>query len=105
MNHNSASPTSKPKSVWSLGSYSEIALFLVPVSAHLVKLCNISSDDSVLDVACRTGDSTITSRRKGAKVTGVDITPGDASPSKAESSLAETDDIVWKEGIGELSSF
>ena len=100
-----SSPTPKSKTIWSLGSYNEIALFLLPVSAHLVKLCNVSSDDCVLDVACRTGNTTITARKKGAKVTGVDITPEMLIQAKAESSLAETDDIVWKERIGERSSF
>jgi len=44
------STTTKVISPWSLGSYNEFAIFILPVSAHLVKLCNISSGDHVLDV-------------------------------------------------------
>ena len=90
-------PIPKSKTVWSLGSYNEIALSLLPVSAHLVKLCNISSDNCVLDVACGTGNTTITARRKGAKVTGIDIAPQMLTQAKSEASLAEAGDIEWKE--------
>ena len=89
------------KNAWSLGSYNEIALFFLPVSAHLVKLCNVSSDDRVLDVACGTGNTTITARRKGAKVTGIDFTPQMLTQAKAEATLAETDGIKWVEGDAE----
>jgi hypothetical protein len=56
----------KPQNAWSLGSYSEIAIFLLPASAHLVRLCNVSSDDIVLVVACGTGNTAITARRRDA---------------------------------------
>ena len=54
--------TNKSRNVWGLGAYNEIALFLLPVSAHLVRLCNISYTDNVLDVACGTGNTAITAR-------------------------------------------
>lgn len=97
MNDDCSSPTTKSKTVWSLGSYKEIALFLLPVSAHLVKLCNISPHECVLDVACGTGNSTITARRQGAKVN-LDITPEMLAQAKEEASLAEVGAIDWKEG-------
>ena len=63
----------KSNNAWALGSYNEIAVHLLPVSAHLVRLCNISSFDNVLDVACGTGNTAITAKRiAGAKkVTGI----------------------------------
>ncbi len=95
----SDSSTNKSKNLWSLGSYSEIAVFILPVSAHLVRLCNISSDDRVLDVACGTGNTSITaSLMTGATVTGVDFTPELLALAKVEASLAEAESIVWKEG-------
>lgn len=99
-------PTPKSKTVWSLGSYSDLALFILPVSAHLVRLCNVSPNDKVLDVACGTGNTAITARRMGgAKVTGVDFTPELLSQAKAEATLAEADDIEWKECNAEDLSF
>ncbi|MER5174857.1 MAG: methyltransferase domain-containing protein [Candidatus Nitrosocosmicus sp.] len=97
---NDDSSTNKPKNVWSLGSYSEFARFALPVSAHLVRLCNISSpDDRVLDVACGTGNTAITARLiTGAKVAGVDFTPELLALAKEEAFLADVQDIEWKEG-------
>ncbi len=87
------------KSAWGMGSYSAIALFFLPVSAYLVRLCDISSGDQVLDVACGTGNTAITAARiKGAKVTGIDFTPQMLTQAKAEAALAEAEDIQWKEG-------
>ena len=93
--------------MWSLGSYSDLALFILPVSAHLVRLCNVSPNDSVLDVACGTGNTAITAKRMagGAKVTGVDFTSELLSQAKAEGSLAEVGDIDWKEGNVESLPF
>lgn len=89
----------KPPNTWALGSYNEIALFTLPVSAHLVRLCNISSTDSVLDVACGTGNTAITAKRlANAKVVGVDFTPELLAQAKDKASLAEVEDIEWKEG-------
>ena len=101
MNDGFDSSLTKPKNAWSLGSYNEIALFFLPVSAHLVKLSDVSSGDRVLDVACGTGNTAITACRKGAKVTGIDITPQMLTQAKAEATLAEADDIKWVEGDAE----
>ena len=84
---------------WSLGSYNEIAVHLLPVSAHLVRLCNISSTDHVLDVACGTGNTAITAKRMtGAKkVTGIDIIPEMLVQAREQASIAEVNNIEWKE--------
>lgn len=91
--------TPKSNNAWSLGSYNEIALFFLPVSAHLVRLCGISAEDHILDVACGTGNTAITAaKRTGAKVTGIDFTPQMLTQAKIEAELAGTGDIKWKEG-------
>ena len=93
----------KSDNAWSMGSYSEIAIFFLPVSAHLVKLSNVSNYDNVLDVACGTGNTAITAakRRKGAKVTGIDFPTPMLTQAKAEAALAEAEDIEWIEGDAE----
>ena len=60
---------------WTLGDYRSIGKVISPVSAKLVRLVNVKPVDSVLDVACGFGNTAITARRTGAKVTGIDITP------------------------------
>ena len=55
--------------------------------------------DNVLDIACGTGNTTITAKRlANAKVIGVDFTPEILAQAKEEASLAEVEDIEWKEG-------
>jgi SAM-dependent methyltransferase len=89
------------KAMWALGSYGDVANYLLPMSAHLVKTANIHSGDSVLDVACGTGITTITARKQGAKVTGLDLTPELLTRAKQEAALAEAYGIEWKEGDAE----
>lgn len=63
-----------------------------------MQLCNISSTDQVLDVACGTDNTAITaSRIAGAKIKGIDITPELLVQAKVEASLAEAKDIEWYE--------
>jgi hypothetical protein len=63
--------------VWALGSHNEFASFILPVSVHLARLYNLSSNDNVLDIACCTENTDITAKRlkRDAKVTDVDFTP------------------------------
>ncbi|MGN6822030.1 MAG: class I SAM-dependent methyltransferase [Candidatus Nitrosocosmicus sp.] len=91
--------TNSSNTVWSLGSYNEFAIFILPVSAHLVKLCNISSGDCVLDVACGTGNTAITAKKMipGIKVTGIDFTPELLTQAKEQASIADVGDIEWRE--------
>ncbi len=49
-------------------------------------------------MACGIGNTTITARRKGAKVTGIDFTPEMLTQAKAEALLVESEDIEWIEG-------
>jgi 2-polyprenyl-3-methyl-5-hydroxy-6-metoxy-1,4-benzoquinol methylase len=83
---------------WGLGNYRTTAADIPPVSTHLLRLVQIQPGDSVLDVACRYGNTAITARRKGAKVTGIDLTPRMLAQAKEEEILAEVNGIEWREG-------
>lgn len=86
------------RKMWALGSYGEIAPELLPASAHLVNAANVGPRDSVLDVACGTGITSITARKQNANVTGLDLTPELLAQAKQEASIASIEDIEWKEG-------
>lgn len=76
--------------VWALGDYRSIGRVVSPVSAKLIRLANVKSFDSVLDVACGFGNTAITARRLGAKVTGIDIIPKLLDFAKEEEIIAES---------------
>ena len=84
--------------IWSLGDYRSRGQFFPPVSARLIKLIQLQAYESVLDVACGYGNTAITARIKGAKVTGIDITPKLLALAKEEESLAGVCEIDWKNG-------
>ena len=106
--HNSNTTTTNiSNNVWSLGSYNEFAIFILPVSAHLVRLSNISSGDRVLEVACDTGNTAITAKEmvRGIKVTGIDFTPELLAQAKEQATIADVEDIEWKEANVESLPF
>jgi SAM-dependent methyltransferase len=92
----------KAKATWALGSYIDIATFLSPMSAHLVRTVGISPGERVLDVACGTGITAITACRAGAKVIGIDLAPELLESAKEEAAIAGlTEGIEWKDGDAE----
>jgi ubiquinone/menaquinone biosynthesis C-methylase UbiE len=93
------------KEIWSLGDYRSRGQFFPPVSARLTKLVKLQPSDSVLDVACGYGNTAITARMRGAKVTGIDITPKLLALAKEEEKIAGISGINWKEGDAESLPF
>ena len=90
---------------WAIGDYRSIGKVISPVSAKIVRLVNVKPVDSVLDVACGFGNTTITARRAGAMVTGIDITPELLTQAKEEESIARVSGIDWREGNTESLPF
>ncbi len=67
----------------------------------LTKLVKLQAEESVLDVACGYGNTAITARLMGAKVTGIDITPKHIALAIEEENIAGISGIEWKEGDAE----
>lgn len=59
--------------LWSNVPYDQYARVVAPAAADLVNTAGISPGDDVLDVACGTGNVSITAARRGADVTGIDL--------------------------------
>jgi SAM-dependent methyltransferase len=68
-----------------------------PTAARLVQHAGIKEGQRVLDVACGTGVVAITAARRGARVTGVDLTPELLVAARENASIAEVQ-IDWHEG-------
>ena len=91
-------PAERARHVWSIGSYSSIAPDFLPMAAHLVRAADVEAGDRVLDVACGTGNVAITAARRGASVTGLDITPSMLEAARENAALAGVGDVEWREG-------
>jgi SAM-dependent methyltransferase len=66
-------------------------------AAQLVRFAGIRSGDRVLDVACGTGVVAVTAARRGATVTGLDLTPELLEVARENARLADVA-IEWREG-------
>ncbi len=73
-------------------------------AVHLVRHAGIKPGQRVLDVACGTGVVAITSARRGAQVTGLDLTPELLTAARENARLAEVE-VDWREGDVEQLPF
>jgi SAM-dependent methyltransferase len=88
--------------VWTSGDWPELAPTIQDVADQLVAEAEISDGADLLDVGTGSGNVAIPAAEKGAKVTGVDISPEffDAAGKRAEDKGVE---VGWVEGAaGEL---
>lgn len=92
----------RTENVWVPGNYQRIATMLPSISAHLTRLTNIQQSEPVLDIAYGNGNTAITARRKGAHVTGIDITLELLSLTAGEEKIAHVSGIEWEEGDAQI---
>lgn len=84
--------------VWTLGSYPDIGRNFLSMAARLVDAAGVEPTQRVLDVACGTGNVAITAARRGAQVTGLDITPSMLDDARENARIAGVEAIEWEEG-------
>ena len=73
-------------------------------AAQLIRHAAVREGQRVLDVACGTGVAAITAARRGARVTGLDLTPELLERARENSHIARVD-IDWHEGDVEQLPF
>jgi len=95
----------KQREVWALGNFGEVAVFTTVAAGHLVRFSRVEAGQTLLDVGCGTGPVSITAALKGAKVTGLDLTPELLAQARESAPIAGLRDIVWKEGDVEALPF
>lgn len=90
---------SRQREMWS--SFAPTATFTTPTAGHLVEFAAVQKDEAVLDVGCGTGVVAITAARRGARVSGLDLTPELLEHARANEEIAGCGKIDWSEGDAE----
>jgi SAM-dependent methyltransferase len=91
---------SKMKATWSSGDFGKIADVIQGGATEFVDRLNLKPGETVLDVACGTGNSAIPAARKGSVVTGVDIAVNLLEQARARAE-AEGVEATFEEGDAE----
>jgi len=69
--------------MWTTGDYPVVARHLLPISVDLVDRVGIRPGDRVLDVGVGNGNAAFEAARRGAQVTGIDLTPAQIARAHA----------------------
>jgi SAM-dependent methyltransferase len=80
--------TARARAVWTGGDFHPIARSFAPGAEEFIARLALRSGESVLDVACGTGNLAIPAARAGARVTGVDIAPNLIAQARVEARTA-----------------
>lgn len=92
------------KFLWALGDFPSVAAMIRPASEAMLDRIGLAEGDELLDVACGTGNLAIPAARRGARVTGVDITPSLLDVARADAEAAGLS-IDFREGDAEALEF
>jgi SAM-dependent methyltransferase len=84
--------------------FAPLETFTTPVAGQLVRHARIRGGQRVLDVGCGTGVVAVTAARKGAQLTGLDLTPALLERARENATLAGVT-IDWHEGDVEALPF
>jgi SAM-dependent methyltransferase len=80
--------TARARSVWSGGDFLPIARSFAAGAEEFIARLALRPGESVLDVACGTGNLAIPAARAGARVTGIDIAPNLIAEARHEARTA-----------------
>jgi SAM-dependent methyltransferase len=69
-------------------SFVPVEIMTTPPAAALVKFAQVGKGHTVLDVACGTGVVAVTAARRGARVSGLDLTPALIERARQNASIA-----------------
>jgi SAM-dependent methyltransferase len=90
--------------MWGTGDYRAVADKVASIGDVLVQRAAIEPGMKVLDVACGTGNATIPAARLGARVTGLDLSPGLIAIARRCGADAGVE-VEWREGDAQSLPF
>ncbi len=65
----------RQRAMWAAGDYPDIARSIEPVAHEVVEAVGVQAGETLLDVATGSGNAALEAARRGAQVTGLDLTP------------------------------
>lgn len=92
------------RATWAAGDYDAIVDYIWGVGADLVGRVGVVEGETVLDVACGTGNASIPAAQAGGRVTGLDLTPQLLDGARRRAGEAGVE-IEWVEGDAEELPF
>lgn len=95
----------KQRATWALGEYDRIADGLTVSTDQTLRVARVRPGEHVLDLATGTGITAIGARERGARVTGVDLTPELLGVARGKAADAGFSDIDFREGDAEALPF
>ncbi|HEX7706260.1 MAG TPA: class I SAM-dependent methyltransferase [Thermoanaerobaculia bacterium] len=90
----------RARTIWTTGDFGRIAVGYASGAAAFVDRLSIRPGETVLDVACGTGNLALPAARNGARVTGVDIAPNLIEAAR-DAAAAQSLDIRFDVGAAE----
>jgi SAM-dependent methyltransferase len=90
--------------MWGTGDYRAVAEKVTSIADVLVPRAGIEPGMDVLDVACGTGNASIPAARLGARVTGLDLSPGLVAIARERGAEAGVE-VDWLEGDAQSLPF
>jgi SAM-dependent methyltransferase len=75
MTIDTAALTQRQRAMWAAGDYPDIAKTIEPVAHDVVDAVGVQAGETLLDVATGSGNAALEAARRGARVTGLDLTP------------------------------
>ena len=82
------SPSTRTRAIWMAGDLLPIARSYATSAEQFIKRLGVGRGDTVLDVACGTGNLAIPAARAGARVYGIDIAPYLVAQARLEARAA-----------------
>jgi ubiquinone/menaquinone biosynthesis C-methylase UbiE len=84
--------------------FAPLEMWTTPTAAKLVRHARVAPGARVLDVGCGTGVVAITAARRGARVTGLDLTPELLDRARENARIARVE-VDWHQGDAEQLPF
>ncbi len=78
----------RQRAMWATGDYANIGRHIQPVAVEVVEAAGIGPGDEVLDVATGSGNAALLAAQRGARVTGLDLTPEQLELARARATEA-----------------